>query len=197
MSFAFHLFCLSFVYLFLSQSSPFVHNKLPFLFLLLSFFYFYSTSKLPVELGDFSQAITMVNVRANLTNGSIAELHLLFSTKLPQPTVFQLILTYIGVRGNPPHNVQPDVVIGVSPSNFGLSKAIFFSSNSSNTSTLTTCELPNGMEYSILPLEIRLASPSFYQLGEHLMSINGMVGNVEFGIQLQVVVESDTCELLS
>ena len=116
---------------------------------------------------------------------------------------FQLTLTYIGVRGNSLHNVQPDIVIGVSPSNFGIinfqliSRAISFPSPSLNTSSLTTCALPNGMGYKVLPVEIRLASPSFYQLGEHLMIINGMVGNVQFFSQLQVVVESDTSELLS
>ena len=71
---------------------------------------------------------------------------------------------------------------------------ISFHSNSINTSALTICELSNGMEYIILP---RLASPSFYQLGEHLMIISGMVGNVQFGSQLQLYVESDTSELLS
>ena len=121
---------------------------------------------------------------------------------MPHDTPFLLILTHIGVRGNPPHNVQPDIVIGVSHSNFELvnfqtmSKAISFSSNSIKTSTLTTCELPNGMGYNILPLEIILASQTFYQLGEHLMSITGMIGSVEFDSQLQVFVESDTSELL-
>ena len=98
--------------------------------------------------------------------------------------------------------MQPDIVIGVSHSNFELvnfqtmSKAISFSSNSIKTSTLTTCELPNGMGYNILPLEIILASQTFYQLGEHLLSITGMIGSVEFDSQLQVFVESDTSELL-
>ena len=160
---------------------------------------FTPTSQLPVELGDFSQAITTINVPANSTNGTIGEVHLLFNANEPTSS-FELLLTYIGVRGNSPHNVQPDIAFGISPSNFRLQampNRISFSSNSINTTALTTCELPNGMEYSILPLEIRLASPTFYQLGEHLMIISGMVGNVEFGSQLQVVVESDTSELLS
>ena len=116
---------------------------------------------------------------------------------------FLITLTYIGVRGNSPHNVQPDIVIGVSPSNVGItnfqliSKVIFFPSFLLNTSSLTTCALPNGTGYKILPVQIRLASPSFYQLDEHLMIINGRVGNVQFFSQLQVVVESDTSELLS
>ena len=119
-----------------------------------------------------------------------------------KPGSFLLILTYIGVRGNPPHNVQPDITIGISPSYFQLANpqstptSISFSSNSLNTSTLATCELPNGMKYSILPLEIRLASPTFYQLGEHLMSIMGMIGSMEFDSRMQVVVKSDTSELL-
>ena len=129
-------------------------------------------------------------------------MHLLFNASEPGGNIFQLTLTYIAVRGNSPHNVQPDITIGISPSYIKFnniqqtSSYISFHSNSINTSALTTCELPNGMEYSILPLEIRLASPSFYQLGEHLIIISGMVGNVEFSSQLQLVVESDTSELL-
>ena len=128
-------------------------------------------------------------------------------------TLFKLVLTYIEVRENLPHNVghhsvqhhnvQPDIIIGVAPSNFELvniptmAKAICFSSNIINTSTLTTCESPNGMRYRILPVEIILASPTFYQLGEHMMIINGMIGGVKFDTRVHVFVESDTSELLS
>ena len=75
---------------------------------------------------------------------------------------------------------------------------ISFHSNSLNGSAISICKLPNGMEYGILPFEIRLASPTFYQPGEHLMSIMGVIiDGVEFGSQLQVVVKPGISKLLS
>ena len=77
--------------------------------------------------------------------------------------------------------MQPDITIGISPSYFELTNfqmmptSLSFHSNSLDDSAITICELPNGMEYGILPLEIRLASSTIYQLGEHLMSIVGVI----------------------
>ena len=100
--------------------------------------------------------------------------------------------------------MQPDIAIGVSPLYFNLTNFqmmptfISFHSNSLNSSAISVCKLPNGMEKGILPLEIRLSSPTFYQLGEHLMSIVGVIiDGVEFGSQLQVVVKPDISELLN
>ena len=93
------------------------------------------------------------------------------------------------------HDEQPTVNLTVSPSNLklmlhGFNSFLPIPNTSLNSSTLENCD-----KYKILPLQLNLVSPSFYQLGKHIINIIGFSSeSIEFGTQLIVNVETNTSE---
>ena len=139
--------------------------------------------------------MTDVTVPANISNGTISIIHVLLNQDILSNPQLQFIPFYTGVRGNQRHDVQPMIELTVPVTDLGVPNANTLNPFFVNLSSLEICD---GTDYRILPLQFNLVSPSFYQLGEHIINIRGSAvmgpNPLEFATQLVVNVETNTSE---
>ena len=98
---------------------------------------------------------------------------------------------YTGVRGNQRHALQPTVELTVMIS--VPNETIVMSTLEMFSVTPSSLALCDGTEYRMLPLQLNLVTPSFYQLGEHIINIRGsVIGPNPLGLGTQLVVNVNT-----
>ena len=157
--------------------------------------------------------ITTVNVSSDSKNGTIytyylqIDPNLYFSNDPTKNTLVSITAQYVGIKmeGSDqlmrPHDVQPVFVPFMLGANQMDTSLIIHTLSNIESSILENCSYYNG-SYGILPIQVRLVSPSLYQLGEHVILVSGelmptMMPEIHILGQLQLVVRPDTCEFNS